>query len=65
MIYAGGAKFLLLSALLYAPGPTLFIIARREQRETAFRPVEWLLFEAILVAAVVGLYSLATGIISI
>jgi arginine:ornithine antiporter / lysine permease len=50
---------------LYAPGTTLFIIARREQRETAFRPVEWLLFEAILVAAVVGLYSLATGIISI
>ena len=38
MIYAGGAKFLLLSALLYAPGTALFIIARREQRKTVFYP---------------------------
>jgi arginine:ornithine antiporter/lysine permease len=65
MIYAGGAKFLLLSALLYAPGTALFVIARREQKKTAFKPVEGLLFGAILVAAVVGLYSLVTGAISI
>jgi arginine:ornithine antiporter/lysine permease len=65
MIYAGGAKFLLLSALLYAPGTALFIIARFEQRKTVFTLVEWLLFGAILVAAAVGLYSLAAGTISI
>jgi arginine:ornithine antiporter/lysine permease len=65
MIYAGGAKFLLFSALLYAPGTALFIIARREQNKTAFTRVEGLLFGAILVAAAVGLYSLMTGIISI
>jgi arginine:ornithine antiporter / lysine permease len=65
MIYAGGAKFLLLSALLYAPGTALFILARREQKKTAFTLVEGLLFGAILVAAVVGLFSLATGTISI
>jgi arginine:ornithine antiporter/lysine permease len=65
MIYSGGAKFLLLSALLYAPGTALFIIARREQKETAFTPVEALLFGTILVAAAVGLYSLAAGTISI
>ena len=65
MIYAGGAKFLLLSAPLYAPGTALFIIARCEQRKTVFTLVEWLLFGAILVAAAVGLYSLAAGTISI
>jgi arginine:ornithine antiporter/lysine permease len=65
MIYAGGAKFLLLSALLYAPGTVLFIIARREQRKTVFTLVEQLLFCAIVVAAAVGLYSLAAGIISV
>jgi arginine:ornithine antiporter / lysine permease len=65
MIYAGGAKFLLLSALLYAPGTVLFVIARREQKKTAFTLVEGLLFGAIVVAAAVGLYSLVTGAISI
>ncbi|HWL75706.1 MAG TPA: amino acid permease, partial [Burkholderiaceae bacterium] len=65
MIYAGGAKFLLLSALLYAPGTALFVMARREQRKTAFTLVEGLLFGAILIAAAVALYSLATGTISI
>jgi arginine:ornithine antiporter / lysine permease len=65
MIYAGGAKFLLLSALLYAPGTALFIIARREQKKVTFTPVEWLLFGAILVAAAIALYSLAAGMLSI
>ena len=65
MIYAGGARFLLLSALLYAPGTALFIMARREQSKTVFTPVEWLIFGVVVVAAIVGLYSLATGMISI
>jgi arginine:ornithine antiporter / lysine permease len=65
MLYAGGAKFILLSALLYAPGTILFIIAKREQSKTVFTPVEWLIFGVVVVAAIVGLYSLATGMISI
>ena len=65
MLYAGGAKFILLSALLYAPGTILFIIAKREQSKTVFTPVEWLIFGVIVVAAIAGLYSLATGAISI
>ena len=64
MLYAGGAKFILLSALLYAPGTILFIIAKREQGKTVFTPVEWLIFGVVVVAAIVGLYSLATGAIS-
>jgi arginine:ornithine antiporter/lysine permease len=65
MLYAGGSKFILLSALLYAPGTILFIIAKREQNKTVFMPVEWLVFAVIVVAAIVGLYSLASGAISI
>jgi arginine:ornithine antiporter / lysine permease len=65
MLYAGGAKFILLSALLYAPGTILFIIAKREQSTTVFTLVEWLIFAVIVVAAIVGIYSLATGMISI
>ena len=65
MLYAGGAKFILLSALLYAPGTILFIIAKREQSKTVFTPVEWLIFGVVVVAAVFGLYSLANGMISI
>ena len=64
MIYAGGAKFLLLSALLYVPGTALFVIARREQK-ASFTPVEGLLFAAICAAAAVGLYGLVTGALSI
>jgi arginine:ornithine antiporter/lysine permease len=65
MLYAGGAKFILLSALLYAPGTILFIIAKREQGKPVFTPVEWLIFGVVVVAAIVGLYSLANGVISI
>ena len=36
MIYAGGMKFILLSAVLYAPGTALYIWARREQGKPVF-----------------------------
>lgn len=65
MIYAGGTKFLLLSAILYAPGTALFVLARREQKKKVFTPVEWAVFVLIVIAAAVGLYSLASGAISI
>ena len=65
MLYAGGAKFILLSALLYAPGTILFIIAKREQSKPVFTAIEWLIFGVIVVAAIVGLDSLANGMISI
>lgn len=65
MLYAGGAKFLLLSALLYAPGTILFVLARREQDQRVFAPFEWALFGIIATAAIVALYSLAAGTLSI
>lgn len=65
MLYAGGVKFLLLSALLYAPVTILFVIARREQGKPAFTRVEWLLFGVVIAVAIGGLYGLASGDISI
>jgi arginine:ornithine antiporter/lysine permease len=65
MIYAGGPKFLLLSAILYAPGTVLFVLARRERKQTAFQTVEATMFGAIVISACAGIYALATGLISI
>ena len=65
MIYAGGLKFLLLSAILYTPGTLLFLLAKRERKETIFRPFEAIIFAAITVAACAGVYALAAGAISI
>src|SRR5215475_10986622 len=65
MIYAGGPKFLLLSSILYAPGTLLFFLAKRERKETIFRPFEAIMFAALTVAACTGVYALATGAISI
>jgi arginine:ornithine antiporter/lysine permease len=65
MIYAGGLKFLLLSAVLYAPGTLLYIWSRREQNQTVFQPVDWAVFGVAVVGAVVGIYGLATGTIAI
>jgi arginine:ornithine antiporter/lysine permease len=65
MIYAGGARFFLLSALIYAPGTILYVLARREQRVRLFTPVEWLVFGGVVVAALVGLGGLISGWISI
>jgi arginine:ornithine antiporter/lysine permease len=65
MLYAGGTKFLALSALLYAPGTILFVLARREQKAGIFAPLEWALFAIVVMAAGLGLWGLAAGTISI
>jgi arginine:ornithine antiporter/lysine permease len=65
MIYAGGMKFLLLSAVLYAPGTLLYIWSRREQNQTVFQPIDWAIFGVAVLGALVGVYGLATGMIAI
>jgi arginine:ornithine antiporter / lysine permease len=65
MIYAGGLKFLLLSSILYAPGTWLFLLAKREQKQQVFKPVEAMMFAALMIAACAGVYALAVGAISI
>jgi arginine:ornithine antiporter/lysine permease len=65
MIYAGGPAFLLLSSILYAPVTILFLLAKRERKETVFKPFEAIIFAAITLAACAGVYALAVGAISI
>ena len=64
MICAGG-KFLLLSAVLYATGTILYVVSRREQSKAVFTGAEAVIFAAVLVAAVAGLYGLVSGAISV
>lgn len=61
LIYAGGLKFVLLSAILYAPGSVLYVWARREQGLLVFKPFEWLILFIAALGAVLGIYGLATG----
>jgi len=65
MIYAGGLKFILLSAILYAPGTVLYIWARREQNLKVFKPADILIFVVAIIGALAGIYGLATGGIAI
>ena len=65
MILAGGLKFILLSAVLYAPGTALYIWARREQSKTVFITSDWIIFILTVIGAVIGIYGLATGMIAL
>ena len=65
MIWAGGMKFLLLSAIVYAPGSLLFFLARREQGKPLFILGEWLLFIVLVIAALGGVYGLVAGTVTI
>lgn len=65
LIYAGGLKYLLLSAVVYGPGSLLFIITRREQGKQIFTPLEWLLFGASMLGAGAAVYGLISGSIVI
>ncbi|KAB7648842.1 basic amino acid/polyamine antiporter [Polymorphobacter fuscus] len=66
MIYAGGLKFIVLSAVLFAPGTILYVMARREQDKPVFdKPSDWVIFAAICLAAIYAVYGLTTGAIAI
>ncbi|RQH05765.1 basic amino acid/polyamine antiporter [Paraburkholderia dinghuensis] len=66
MIFAGGLKFILLSAILYAPGTVLYVVARRERKLKVFeRMRDWVIFFVAAAAAVVGVIALAMGLIAI
>ena len=59
-----GLKFILLAAILYAPG-TALIWARREQNAKVFKPSDVAIFAVVILGAVAGVYALATGLIQI
>lgn len=63
MFVAAGAKYVLLVAVLYAPGSLLYIQSRREHGAALFAGVELPIFLVVLASAAVGVYGLATGLI--
>ncbi|WPN22577.1 arginine-ornithine antiporter [Pseudomonas marginalis] len=65
LLYAGGTKYLLLSALLYAPGAILFAKAKRELGKPIFTNVEKLIFAAVVAGALVAAYGLYDGFLTL
>lgn len=66
LLYAAGLTFIVLSAVLYAPGTALYFWARREQGKPVFTGTsDWIIFGLAVVGAVIGIYWLATGYITI
>ena len=65
LLYAGGVKYLLLSALLYAPGAILFAKAKREVGQPIFTNVEKLIFAAVVIGALVAAYGLYDGFLTL
>lgn len=65
LLYAGGVKYLLLSALLYAPGVILFAKAKHEVGQALFTNVEKLIFAAVVIGALVAAYGLYDGFLTL
>jgi len=65
LLYAGGVKYLLLSALLYAPGVILFAKAKHELGKPIFTNVEKLIFAAVVIGALVAAYGLYDGFLTL
>ncbi|MNN94664.1 Arginine/ornithine antiporter [compost metagenome] len=65
LLYAGGVKYLLLSALLYAPGVILFAKAKHEQGQPLFTHIEKGIFAGVVLGALVAAYGLYDGFLSL
>ena len=65
LIYAAGAKHLLLSAVIYGPGTILYFIARREQNRAVFTVPEMVLFAIAIIGAGAAIVGIADGKIGI
>jgi arginine:ornithine antiporter/lysine permease len=65
LLYAGGLKYLLLSALLYAPGVILFALAKREQGQPLFTHMEKGIFSCVIAGAGLAAYGLYSGVLSL
>jgi len=64
LVYAAGPAYLLMCALLYAPGIVFYMKARSENRKRMFTPLEAALAAGLVVAAVVAAILMIQGVIS-
>ncbi len=65
MLFSGGMRYVMLSAVLYAPGTLLYFWARREQGRALFTPLERFAFLVITAGFIAGVWGLATGSLTI
>ena len=65
LVYAAGVQYLLLSALLYAPGAILFAKAKRELGQAVFTNIEKVIFVVVLIGAGIAAYGLYDGFLSL
>ncbi|MGH8435250.1 MAG: arginine-ornithine antiporter [Pseudomonas sp.] len=65
LLYAGGVKYLLLSALLYAPDAILFAKAKLEAGQPVFTSIEKVIFAAVVIGALVAAYGLYDGFLTL
>jgi arginine:ornithine antiporter/lysine permease len=65
LLYAAGLKYLLLSALLYAPGAAIYLLAKRQRGQRAFTHRELAILGVLLLVAVVAAVLLLRGGLSL
>lgn len=65
LLYAAGLKYLLLSALLYAPGAAIYLLAKRQRAERAFTGTEQVILAVLLLVALASAYMLWAGRLSL
>lgn len=63
LVYAAGPTYLLLAALLYAPGIVVYVIARRQTGQKLFTPVEAILALGLVLAGLAAAYLIWNGTI--
>jgi arginine:ornithine antiporter/lysine permease len=61
LLYAAGLKYLLLSALLYAPGALVYLLARRQRAQRPFTGREGVILALLVLLAAVSATLLASG----
>jgi arginine:ornithine antiporter / lysine permease len=65
LLYAAGLKYLLLSALLYAPGALVYLVAKKQRDQRPFTGREWVVLAALLLLATTSAAMLWTGRIAL
>ncbi len=61
LLFAAGSKYLMLSALLYAPGALLYVWAKRQRGERVFTVWEWVILAGLVALAGLAAVLLALG----
>ena len=64
LIYAAGSRYLLMCALLYAPGILIYGWARNSLAEKSFNTTETVIAAGIVIAAIAAGYLMWTGALS-